>query len=124
MQIFSESSIAVFDLDETLIDVQNNKLFAADDLLRHARTNLYCGRMDPRCMWMITNNNFAFDLTLSTQKQEQKCAKYLLTLYNYFPNTFFKEATLIDDSLYNWNPEYTKMILPTYDDVSKGISVL
>jgi hypothetical protein len=53
-----------------------------------------------------------FDLILSKNPNGQRANKNLLTLYNYFPNIRFDKAILVDDSLFNWTPEYTDFLIP------------
>lgn len=111
-------SIIVFDLDETLIDKNGNKLKCADKILDCSR-NLY----DRLVLYshgsslhvdehVAKFNKSVFDLILSNNIYDKKSSKNLLYLYNHFPNTIFTQATLVDDSLYNWTPEYDKMLVP------------
>lgn len=111
-------SIIVFDLDETLIDRKCKKLKFADELLKCARllydkVVLYSHGSNLHVDDNVTKfNSDSFDLVLSNNHCDKVCQKNLLYLYNYFPNTMFKTATLVDDSLYNWTPEYDKFIVP------------
>jgi hypothetical protein len=111
-------SIIVFDLDETLIDRDGNPYENAVDVLAQARRDY-----DHLVLYSHGSNlhvhdhvqlfqGIKFDLILSNEEVEQRCNKNLLMLYNYFPNTRFTKAVLVDDSLYNWTPEYTKFIVP------------
>lgn len=121
--ITMEKSIVVFDLDETLIDKQGNILNFAVELLALARRRynlvvLYSHgsslHVDDHVVKLLNRrcNAYTFDLILSNNMVDKLCQKNLLHLYNYFPNVRFSSATLIDDSLYNWTPEYTKLIVP------------
>lgn len=47
--------------------------------------------------------------------------KNLLHLYNYYPNYTFKKCVLVDDSLYNFTPEYSYIIVPLRK--SKGLYI-
>lgn len=118
--IREHKSIIVFDLDETLIDSKCNKLKRVDEFLHYARTiydiivlyshgsNLH---VDDNVLKF--NDPNVFDLVLSNDSQNEKTSnKNLLYLYNYFRNVRFTYATLVDDSLYNWTPEYNKFIIP------------
>lgn len=111
-------SIIVFDLDETLIDRDSKKLEYADELLVCARSIynkvvLYSHGSSLHVDECSAKFDIAaFDLVLSNDSLSPVCNKNLLSLYNYFPNTIFTKATLVDDSLYNWTPEYDKLIVP------------
>lgn len=117
-------SIVVFDLDETLIDKHGNVLDYADELLMVARrrydlvvmyshgSSLHVDEHAVKVLSRCSRKDFMFDLILSNNMVDKQCQKNLLHLYNYFPNTRFTVSTLIDDSLYNWTPEYTKLIIP------------
>lgn len=125
-------SIIVFDLDETLIDRHGNILKYTHRLLEDAR-NMYdlvvlyshgsdlhvdehvCKIVDTMRPSKYSSGTAAkrvFDWIFSNNKHDPKCNKNLLSLYNNFPNTRFTTATLVDDSLYNWTPEYTHFIVP------------
>lgn len=122
-QIFTGKSIVVFDLDETLIDSHGNILEMADQLLTTARrvydlmvlyshgSSLHVDEHVAKLLHM-RRNQYTFDLILSNNMIDRRCQKNLLQLYNYFPNIRFTLSTLVDDSLYNWTPEYTKLIVP------------
>lgn len=111
-------SIIVFDLDETLIDTNCEKLEGSDKLLMCAReiydkVVLYSHGSNLHVDDNLTKfDNSVFDLVLSSASHDNISNKNLLYLYNYFPNTIFSRATLVDDSLYNWTPEYDKFIVP------------
>lgn len=116
--ITQTASIIVFDLDETLIDSECKKLKYADNVLECAKATfdivvLYSHgsslHVDENSLKF---NNDIFDLVLSNNTIDKQSNKNLLYLYNYFPNTIFTRATLVDDSLYNWTPEYDSVIVP------------
>lgn len=117
-EIKYKKSIIVFDLDETLIDSLCKKLDYADELLEIAHDQydyvvLYSHGSHLHVDDNVTKFKFAkFDLVLSNDENDKKCNKNLLQLYNYFPQVRFTRATLVDDSLYNWTPEYTKLVVP------------
>lgn len=116
--ITNTEKIIVFDLDETLIDSNCRKLKYADKLLECAhivydRVVLYSHGSNLHVDDNISKfDDPHFDLVLSNDSHDNTCNKNLLSLYNYFPNTIFSHATLVDDSLYNWTPEYDKFIVP------------
>lgn len=115
--ITQTKSIIVFDLDETLIDKNCKKLKYADELLQRARevydaVVLYSHGSNLHVDDNATQFNTAFDLVLSHNSHDKISNKNLLYLYNYFPYTTFSRATLVDDSLYNWTPEYDTFIVP------------
>lgn len=110
-------SIIVFDLDETLIDRNCKILNDADYVLKCARAIydrvvLYSHGSNLHVDDNVTKFNIDFDLVLSNSASDSPCNKNLLYLYNYFPNTRFSRATLVDDSLYNWTPEYENLLVP------------
>jgi hypothetical protein len=121
--LYEAKTIIVFDLDNTLIDSYGKKLKYADKILEYAkRTYDYVVlwshgsplHVDDNVQKFQTNTaqgDEIFDLILRNE-HESPTAKNLLYLYNYFPNCHFTRATLIDDSPYNWTPEYTRMIIP------------
>ncbi|ATZ81527.1 38K protein [Drosophila innubila nudivirus] len=122
--ITKTKSIIVFDLDDTLINNDTGRPFkCSHKLLKYARdaydlvvlyshgSNLH---VDDKVQYFITGNNaITFDLILSNNCIDKKSTKNLLSLYNYFPQTRFQKPTLVDDSLYNWSPEYEKFIVPS-----------
>lgn len=132
--IMASRSIIVFDLDCTLIDDDGNKLQYADQVLQLARQKydlviLYSHgshlHVDEHVQqfenWHLKNTTSnggnaedqqLFNLILSNGPHGIRSNKNLLHLYNYFPNTRFNTAVLVDDSLYNWTPEYTEFIVP------------
>lgn len=116
--ITKECSVAVFDLDDTLIDKHNKKFEYADELLQSARSAhdlvvLYSHgshlHVDEH---KLLFHPHAFDQTLSSDSEADICPKNLLHLYNYFPGIRFSFAVLIDDSVFNWTPEYDIMLIP------------
>lgn len=54
-----------------------------------------------------------FDLIISNEYANERANKNLLYLYNYFTGCTFSRAVLVDDSLYNWTPEYDRIIIPS-----------
>lgn len=121
-------SIIVFDLDETLIDKNGQPLRFAQKVLNAAKTTydlmvLYshgsCLHVDQHLLQFkipppSCSDSYEplFDLVLSKAAGDVRSSKNLLYIYNYFPNIRFKSATLVDDSLYNWTPEYNRIIVP------------
>ncbi|KAG8362564.1 38K [Fopius arisanus] len=123
--ITEEKSIIVFNLHSTLIDDENKKLDYADNVLEYA-ANTY----DFVVLWshrspLDVDDNIKkftvgkktgeqlFDLILKHNSHSYIAAnKNLLYLYNFFPNCRFTRATLVDDSAFNWTPEYNKFIMP------------
>lgn len=122
--ISKTKSIIVFDLDDTLINNNTGKAFKySHRLLNYAKRAydlvvLYSHgsslHVDDKIQQFMTGpNGITFDLVLSNNTMDRRSTKNLLSLYNYFPNTRFYKATLVDDSLYNWTPEYEKFIVPS-----------
>lgn len=121
------NNIIVFDLDRTLIDDDSRKLHGADELLE------YCNeKFDKIVLWShgsslhvdeqkaFSFKNFKFDVTLVNVLESDKSCKNLLHLYNLFPDIYFENAVLVDDSVFNYTPEYTKYIIPMIYESSKG----
>lgn len=141
-------SVIVFDLDRTLIDDDNEVLPGALDALRRARRiydkmilwshgtslhvddnacriNIALKELDERASggggYLADTFVNVFDHTLSAPIDQvgTRSCKNLLHLYNSFPETrFSSDAVLVDDSLYNWTPEYSRMFVPIVEDVS------
>lgn len=121
--INTTKTIIVFDLDDTLINYSSGKPFKySHTLLKYARTVydlvvLYSHgsslHVDEHVQLFTGENGIKFDLVLSNNSNDKRSVKNLLSLYNYFPNMRFKNPTLVDDSLYNWSPEYEKFIVPS-----------
>lgn len=115
----SEKSIIVFDLDDTLIDSNLIKLDGADLVLQWAKEKfglvVLWSHGDSLYVQEQIKKHFSwfnFDLVLARDPEGRSC-KNLLHIYNHFPNTYFSgEAILVDDTVSNWTPEYTKMIVP------------
>lgn len=111
------ASVAVFDLDQTLVDDRCRPLDHADTALEYAKrcydivvlwshgSSLHVDE----CLSYFDRNTF--DVVLS-HDGAHKANKNLLYLYNYFPDTSFTKTMLIDDSPFNWTPEYERMIVP------------
>lgn len=115
-----EISVIVFDLDDTLIN-EDNKFFKGVKEVLEIAKNKY----DKLVLWShgssahVENNELLlnklkpmFDLVLSNQTH--KSPKNLLHLYtkSVFENCYFGKAVLVDDCLYNFCHEYTKIIVP------------
>lgn len=121
MVISKTASVVVFDLDRTLIDDKDRVLDGAVSVLEHARS-VY----DTTVLWShgsplhvdkqvnaFEKHGVRFDLVLSNAQSGDKSCKNLLYLYNYFTDTYFTKAVLVDDSVFNWTPEYTHCVVPT-----------
>lgn len=121
--IYHTKSIVVFDLDETLIDERCRELQCADRLLDFARNSydlvvlwshgsaLHVDDNVQRFVERSQHGDSLFDLILRNGG-EQRANKNLLHLYNFVPNCRFSRATLVDDSAFNWTPEYDKLVIP------------
>lgn len=128
-------SIIVFDLDETLID-RNGEIHAyCTDILMQAKRNydyvvLYSHGSDLHVDEHVlkiekhTKLHNCFNLVLSNNGIMPKANKNLLYLYNYFPNVRFTNATLVDDSLFNWTPEYTNFVIPASSSLKYASSFI
>lgn len=135
--IETAKSIIVFDLDDTLIDRNGNPLKYSQKVLDTARdvydimvlyshgSNLH---VDQHLLQFKTPTRQIekplFDLVLSKSKCDKRSSKNLLYVYNYFPNVRFKNATLVDDSLFNWTPEYNRIIVPTTQSIYQVLKFL
>lgn len=134
--IHISKSIIVFDLDETLIDKYGQPLKYAYKVLEAAKSAydlmvLYshgsCLHVDQHLLQFqakLNDNCQLFDLVLSKATHDMRSSKNLLYLYNYFPNIRFRSATLIDDSLYNWTPEYNRIIVPTDNSLRHALKFI
>lgn len=129
------NSVIVFDLDKTLIS-RDDKIFDnVDKLLLYARkhfdkmilwshgTDLHVDRFVYKFENKYANSiKFKngdsilnlFDLKLTKKETDKEASKNLLHLYNYFYNVTFDKsvAILVDDSPFNWTPEYSSLIVP------------
>lgn len=115
-------SIAVFDLDKTLINDQCEKIANCEQLLTYAKYNydllvlwshgspLHVDEQIEKFNVGNLRGNEIFDLVI--KGTEVKSPKNLLSLYNYFPSTIFTRSVLVDDLVANWTPEYTKFLIP------------
>lgn len=124
---YEPNNIIVFDLDRTLIDDDSRKLDGADELLEYCRE-----KYDKIVLWShgsslhvdeqkeFSFKKFKFDVTLVNVLESDKSCKNLLHLYNLFPDIYFENAVLVDDSVFNYTPEYTKYIIPMIYESSKG----
>lgn len=118
-QVTHLETVIVFDLDETLIDRKGKVHKFANDVLEHARyaydkvvlyshgSHLYVDDL----VQNFDKGPDTFDLILANDDDETTTCKNLLSLYNYFPNVRFRKATLVDDLIANWTPEYTDAII-------------
>lgn len=117
-----KASVAVFDLDSTLINDDNEKLKSAETILRYARE-----KFDLLILWShgdslhvdenVQKFNVKFDLKLSNEIKSHQSAKNLLYLYNFFKDCYFTTAILVDDTLSNYCPEYNKMFVPIKNNI-------
>lgn len=122
-------SVAVFDLDLTLIDDNNNKYDGSEYLLKNFKNYfdkivLYSHGGALHVHDNTTKFDTTFDLVLSNEVGSHTSPKNLLHLYNYFKDGLFTVAWLIDDSVFNYCPEYTKMIVPKTKNVEKIVDLL
>lgn len=121
-EILEFKSIAVFDLDKTLINDNCEKITEAEKLLKYAKHNY-----DLIALWShgsalhvdeqvekfsIDNQRGPDIFNLIIKSADTKSPKNLLTLYNYLPFTKFTKSVLIDDLVANWTPEYDKFLIP------------
>jgi Protein of unknown function (DUF705) len=118
--ISESKSIIVFDLDETLIDAVGKPLEDVQELLRVARNSYDLMVLYSHGSHLHVDESryglgfdHLFDLQLSNGDRDHRSSKNLLYLYNLFEKGIrFTEATLVDDSPYNWTPEYTRFVIP------------
>lgn len=123
-EISADSSIVVFDLDRTLIDDKSNILPGALCALANARKSydyvvlwshgspLHVDESVSRIKSATRDDALLFDLVLCNEFYDEISNKNLLYLYNFFTDCVFSRATLVDDSVYNWTPEYDRIIVP------------
>lgn len=124
------ASIIVFDLDRTLINDRDELLVGALDALTYARQSydyvvlwshgspLHVDEsvsMLQRSLHERGHQSSIFDLVLCNEFEAERSNKNLLYLYNFFTDCTFGRAILVDDSVYNWTPEYDRIILPLAD---------
>ena len=128
--------IIVFDLDRTLIDDDNDIIKNTEKVLQYCRgvfdlivlwSHASALHVDENVEKLQKKAKICFDLVLhnnssSSSSSDKKYCKNLLHLYNLLNlgNVFFKTAILVDDSLFNWSPEYTAFIVPLYDKKTNG----
>lgn len=122
-------TIAVFDLDLTLIDDDNKKYEESDYVLKSFKNYfdkivLYSHGGALHVHDNVSKFETLFDLVLSNEADNRTSPKNLLHLYNYFKDGLITDAWLIDDSAYNYCPEYTKMIIPNSKNVGKIVDLL
>lgn len=115
-------SVAVFDLDKTLITDQCEKIPESEKLLSYAKQTydlvilwshgsaLHVDEQIEKLSIGSTRGYDIFDLVIKAS--EYKSPKNLLSLYNYVPYTKFTRSVLVDDLAANWTPEYDKFIIP------------
>lgn len=125
--VYDEYSVIVFDLDDTLIDSRLRVYDRAQTMLEHAKrvydrvvlwshgTAPHVEEFAQRFADDSVHGESLFDLVLCYGGEpDRRANKSLLHLYNFMPNCRFVKATLVDDSISNWTPEYTKAIVPSY----------
>lgn len=115
-------SIAVFDLDRTLVYSDELPNFGPmpnyEKVLQTARHHfnlvvLWSHGGTIHVHEQLSAIDFKFDLVLCLDENSKSTCKNLLHIYNHLPsNVRFTYAVLIDDSAYNWTPEYNCMIIP------------
>nr|WOJ45386.1 38K protein [Apis mellifera nudivirus] len=126
-EIHNYMSIIVFDLDLTLINENDELLVGAIDALLYARQSYdyvvlwshgspshvdISVNLIQRELYKRASTKTIFDLVLSNEIPDKVSNKNLLHLYNFFTDCIFNRATLVDDSIYNWTPEYDRIIIP------------
>uniref|UniRef100_T1K351 Uncharacterized protein n=1 Tax=Tetranychus urticae TaxID=32264 RepID=T1K351_TETUR len=117
--LYARKSIAVFDLDDTLIDEKNKPKKGALKLIEAIKD-----RFDILVLWshggrihvgeQLRKNEWSdtFDVALFNTDIDSLNCKNLLYLYNVLPeNVIFSKAILLDDRIDNWSPEYDDMFL-------------
>lgn len=116
-------SVVVFDLDQTLIDndpydckiLENHKHVLSSAREHYDFVVLWSHGSSLHVNTYASRLNFTFDLILNKDnygKNSINC-KNLLHLYNYLGiDCRIKYAILVDDSPYNWTPEYDSLIVP------------
>lgn len=115
--------VVVFDLDQTLIDndpTDCKKLKNYETVLQTAREHydfivLWSHGSSLHVNTYATRLNFTFDLILHKNDygEDSVNCKNLLHLYNYIgADCRIEYAILVDDSPYNWTPEYDSLIVP------------
>lgn len=132
-RITHQYSVAVFDLDKTLINREGRIYSHALEMLQQSKrlydklvlwshgSPLHVDTYVARLQEKLGGKNI-FDLVLSHRDDyEHEANKNLLHLYNYFPSCCFYRAVLIDDSPYNWTPEYSSLIIPRYSETTKHL---
>lgn len=115
-------SIAVFDLDKTLISDECVKIQESERLLTYAKREydyvvlwshgsaLHVDEQLAEFRVGNANGVDVFDLVIHTA--DTKSPKNLLYLYNHFPYVKFTKSILVDDLVANWTPEYDKFLIP------------
>lgn len=115
-------SIAVFDLDKTLITDECVKIPESEKLLTYAKheydylvlwSHGSALHVDEQLANFHVGNTTGIDIfDLVIKSADAKSPKNLLYLYNHFPYIKFTKTVLIDDLVANWTPEYDKFIIP------------
>lgn len=115
-------SIAVFDLDKTLITDECVKIPESERLLTYAKreydyvvlwshgSGLHVDEQLEEFRVANTTGADIFDLVIKTA--DTKSPKNLMYLYNHFPYVKFTKSVLVDDLVANWTPEYDKFLVP------------
>lgn len=115
-------SIAVFDLDKTLITDNCEKILESERLLAYAKheydilvlwSHASALHVDEQLEQFNIGNLHSHDIfDLVIKGSDVKSPKNLLHIYNYIPYTKFTRSVLIDDLVSNWTPEYDKFLIP------------
>lgn len=94
-----------------------------DESPQDSDSNVYCVDKSGHIGTSASPVSWSFcDLVLSYDSfAGNRYCKNLLTLYNYFPNCKFDTCVLVDDSPYNWTPEYSKFIVAGYKKTCQGV---
>lgn len=121
--------IAVFDLDLTLIDDDGIKYKGSDYVLENFKNYfdkliLYSHGGALHVHDNVTKFETKFDLVLNNEVGRRTAPKNVLHIYNYINEGLFTDAWLIDDSLFNYCPEYTKVITPKTKNIEKIVDLL
>ena len=115
-------SIAVFDLDKTLITDECEKIPECERLLEYAKSEYdyvvlwshgSALHVDEQLTKLRVGNASGADIfDLVIKAADAKSPKNLLYLYNHFPYVKFTRSLLVDDLVANWTPEYDKFLVP------------
>lgn len=115
-------SVAVFDLDKTLITDECEKISESERLLAYAKRDYdylvlwshgSALHVDEQLEKMRVGNAAGADIfDLVIKSADAKSPKNLLYLYNHFPYVKFTKSLLVDDLVANWTPEYDRFLIP------------